>query len=169
MKTNFLYEFHIKGWKEPSFGIVIDFSEEWILVKRIINDYLYDGFSLIRRKYVKKVVRDENVIFIEKVLKAKGYFSNSEIYNIPLNTLESPLQWLLDTKKVFMINPKKESIGYVGYIIEISNNSFDIKIMDIQGGWIEKNFLLRMFNVRTIDFDTDYINSLLIYQEKMNK
>jgi len=156
----------MKTWEEHIWGIVENSSSEWVLLQRIINDYMFDGYTLIRQKYVKKVIRNENVIFKEKVLNAKR---NSDILiskNIPINTVFSPLQWMMDNKEVFMISPKDESISYVGQITRILKESFYLKAINSRGIWDEKLFLYKINNIRAIDFDNDYINSLLTYVGK---
>lgn len=67
-----------------------------------------------------------------------------------------------------MIAPRDESISYVGYIVKICNKSFFLKPMDPKGVWEDYKYLFRILSIRVIDFDSDYINSLLIYQEKIN-
>ena len=57
MEKGKLYSFEIKGWKEPICGIVEAFSVDWILIKWIINDFLFDGYSVIQRRHIKKAFK----------------------------------------------------------------------------------------------------------------
>ena len=164
LKKYLLYKFHIKNWEEPIYGVIENSNDEWILIKRIINDYLHDGYTLIRRKYIKNISRDENTVFKEKVLDAKGEIGGT--IDMSIDTIYTPLQWLMEQKKTFMISSKDENIGYVGYIVKLLKISFYLKSLDSNGVWREKSFLYEIHKIRTIDFEIDYINSLLAYNLK---
>ena len=63
MEKGKLYSFEIKGWKEPICGIVEAFSVDWILIKWIINDFLFDGYSVIKMRisYLKNLYYEQKV------------------------------------------------------------------------------------------------------------
>ncbi len=158
-----LYLFLIKSWDDHVYGIVENVSEEWVLVKRIINDYLFDGYTLIRKKYIKDVIRNSDVTFKEDVLIAKGYMDIKKSPNISINNVLDPLVWLKESQTIFMLSPKDESICFLGKIEKILSDYFNIKALDSKGQWAKKLYRYRFNNIRTIDFETDYINSLLAY------
>ncbi|WP_291582216.1 hypothetical protein [Bacteroides sp.] len=163
MDSNKFYSFYMKGWDEPCLGIIQSIGDEWILIKRIINDYLFDGYTFIRRKYIQKVNRDSNIIFKEKVLYAKGYIDQSLPLTICLNKLSTPLDWICEKKCVCMISPKDETLCYITSIEKILKRYLILHAMTFEGCWETKNFKYLISEIVTIDFDNDYINSLVTY------
>ena len=166
MKKKELYLFVIKSWNDPIYGIIENISEEWVLVKRIISDYLFDGYTLIRRKYIKDVIRNSDVIFKEDVLIAKGYIDGEKVQSISIDNAFSPLEWFKESQTTFMLSPKDESICFLGQIEKILSNSFYLKALNSKGQWDKKPYIYRLNNIRTIDYETDYINSLLAYNRQ---
>ena len=51
MENKRLYTIYIKNWKDPISGIIESSSNYWVLIKRIPNDYILDGFAFIQRSF----------------------------------------------------------------------------------------------------------------------
>ena len=168
MEKGKLYSFEIKGWKEPICGIVEAFSVDWILIKWIINDFLFDGYSVIQRRHIKKCFQDENLLFKESVLRAKGVM-DIPTPEIPIDSKSAPLKWFCDNMNIVLVSPIDESVCDVGKITKVLNRVFYLKTMDGEGKWdnVYDNCLLS--EIVSFSIDTDYVKSLLIYSLKFEK
>lgn len=163
MEINKLYLLYLKNWNEPIWGILNSEGKEWIFIKKITNDYLHDGYALVRRKKIKKIIRDSDVLFKENVLIAKGYMNSILSSNIPMDSLSSPLIWLCGDKKTVLLSPKDEAVCYMGNILRVSKSLFYLQAMTSVGVWEKELFRYIISDIVTIEYDTDYINSLLAY------
>jgi hypothetical protein len=81
-----LYSFKFPKRKDAILGIVLDFSEQWIAVRRLY-DYSLDGYTIFRND---KVVysHGEYERFASKILKKKNYAYLKEP-RIPIDSMES--------------------------------------------------------------------------------
>lgn len=166
MEKGKFYLFEIRGWKEPIYGIVEIIGTEWILIKNIINDYTFDGYSLIQHRNIKNHIRSEDELFTEQVLKAKGILDIMGP-NIPLNTKLEPFKWLEEQNITILLSPKDESICYVGKIKKNMKTFFQFISMNTKGHWDTYIYKYKFPDIRLISINTDYVNSLLIYNEQL--
>ena len=58
--------------KEIFSGFLIDYSEEWILLRKNPVDFVLDGYILLKHKKIKTIHRDEDHEFTEKIIRLKG-------------------------------------------------------------------------------------------------
>lgn len=147
-------------------GIVIQEGEEWVLVKYLYSDYIVDGFMLLNKKYIEFTERNEDEIFFEKVLKANNKLDVPNL-DVPLTT-NTLLKWLEDNQTTFQIDPKDESVCYIGRIIDILDKSIRFKAISAKGEWLGGYNLFRINSLMMISFDTDYINSIITYANSLN-
>lgn len=165
MEKERFYQFTIKGWEGPVYGVIVSIGVEWTLVKKIVGDFAYDGYALIHNKFIKRCIQDEKVIFKEKVLRAKGIM-DLLIPVVPLGSQTEPLIWFNEQKLTVQINPKDESVCYVGEIISIMKTFFRLSPMNPRGYWESYEYRFSFGEIVMISIDTDYVNSLLIYNMK---
>lgn len=128
---------------------------------------MIDGYILICKNYIHSIVRTDQEIFLENVLRANNRF-NLQYIDIPLAT-HKLLNWLQGTNTVFQIEPKDESICYIGYIQSILDKFIRLKPLSYVGTWIDGYDLYRITSLMLLKFDTDYINSLLTYNRSLDK
>jgi hypothetical protein len=151
--------------KEVFTGFLIDYSDDWILLRNNPVDFIVDGYVLLKNKNVKGVHRDEDHEFTEKVIRLKGVKTNAEDI-IPIKDLAAIISYLDKKYGVFQISKKSSKSAYLGKLIELNKDELTIDFLDIRG---EFGGELR-FNpekIRVIEFDTDYINSLrLLIKDK---
>jgi hypothetical protein len=81
----------------PTFGFVIDYSDDWILLKYNPVDYIVDGYIILRNKNIEGIRRDANEKFREKVIILKKQHL-PVLSDFPLTDLETILTIL--TKKI---------------------------------------------------------------------
>lgn len=164
MENKKLYTINIKNWEKPIVGIIEYSSCKWIVIKRIAIDYMFDGISLIQRRHIKSCKRTKDNKFAEKVLAAKGVIDIT-IPQIPLESSLFPIKWLCSQQKVVEFWTVEESTSYVGKINEVRTIMFHWTSMSSRGKWLTDTFTLKIKDIVSIDIDTDYILSLLIYNQ----
>jgi hypothetical protein len=138
--------------KEVFTGFLIDWTEDWILLKNNPVDFIIDGYTILKNKNVKSIIQDDDYEFTERVIKLKGLKTSAEEI-IPLHDLPSIINFLATNHEIFQIAKKSDKADFLG-----TEGKFDG----------EMSFKLN--KIRVIEFDTDYINSLkLIVNEEKKK
>jgi len=142
----------------PFFGIVVDYSEDWTLMKLNSCDYVIDGYVILKHKNIEGFKRDQNVRFKEKVIKLKGQ-ELPVVKDFPLTNLETILSYITTNYGVFAFYLKSEKACYLGRLKSFTKNNLTIDYLNPKGIWT-KQMHFRSGDIRTIEFDTDYIKSL---------
>ncbi len=154
--------------KEIFTGFLIDWTEDWILLKNNPADFIIDGYTILRNKRIQSIIQDEDHEFTERVIKLKGLKTSAEEI-IPLKDLPSIIHFLADKYEVFQIAKKSDKAVYLGKLIEINEEELIIDFLSTEGQF-DGEMGFKLEKVRVIEFDTDYINSLkLIVAEDKKK
>lgn len=144
--------------KELYTGFLIDYSDDWILLRNNPVDFILDGFVILRNRNIANIHRDEQVEFTEKVIRLKGVKTNAEDI-IPIRDLDTIIRYLDKKYGVFQIAKKSAKSAYLGKLIELNNEELTIDFLDIRGEF-GGELSFNPDKIRVIEFDTDYINSL---------
>ena len=153
--------------KEIFSGFLIDWTEDWILIKNNPVDFIIDGYTILKNKNVKSIIQDEDHEFTERVIKLKGLKTSAEEI-IPLTDLPSIINFLNNKYEIFQIATKSDKAVYLGKLIDLSEDELVIDFLGTEGKFEgEMNF--KPNKVRVIEFDTDYINSLKLIVEEEKK
>jgi small nuclear ribonucleoprotein (snRNP)-like protein len=164
---NKLIQIKLRGRSEKLRGILKSVGKEWLLLEYNPVDFVLDGGVLINRKYLLKVERTKDEVFVEEVLKAKGAQVYIDENNLNLeNTLE--LFKNLDNKQAIQIELGDESVVYIGRITKINNKSFRMKRLTPTGNWLDE-VSYNYNSIRIIQIGGDYVDSLLAYMSFTNK
>ncbi|TDD75953.1 hypothetical protein [Flavobacterium caseinilyticum] len=149
-------------------GFLIDWTEDWILLKNNPVDFIIDGYTILKNKNVKSIIQDKDHEFTERVIKLKGLKTSAEEI-IPLKDLSSIINFLSDKYEVFQITKKSDKAVYLGKLIELNEKELIIDFLGTEGEF-EGEMSFKQNKIRVIEFDTDYINSLkLIIDEEKKK
>lgn len=141
-------------------GYVIDYNDDWTLLKYNPVDFVRDGFIILRNKYINSYKRDEVEKFHQKVLDLKKQ-KVTAADKIPIDDIKTILHYLTDNFGAFQFNQRSDHYCYLGRVNSIFKNTLSIDLLDTNGKWAETRDF-KLGNIRTIEFDTDYINSLLL-------
>ena len=144
--------------KELYTGFLIDYSDDWILLRNNPVDFILDGFVILRNRNIAKIHREEQLEFTEKVIRLKGVKTNAEDI-IPIRDLDTIIRYLDKKYGVFQIAKKSAKSAYLGKLIELNNEELTIDFLDIRGEF-GGELSFNPDKIRVIEFDTDYINSL---------
>lgn len=144
--------------KEIFSGFLIDYTDDWILLKHNPVDYILDGYVILKNKNIKSFGRDQNAEFTERVIKLKGLRTNSEDI-IPIKDLSAILHFLSEKFEIFQIATKRDKVAYLGKLIMVNEEELIIDFLETKGKFGgEMSFNPK--KIRVIEFETDYINSL---------
>lgn len=148
-------------------GFLIDYNEDWILLRNNPVDYILDGFVILKNTNIESVIREEKEEFVERVVKLKGLKCNSEEI-IPIQSLSSILNCLNQKFEIFQISKKSDKTVYLGKLVELNDTELIINFLEPKGKFGgEMSF--NPSKIRAIEFDTDYINSLKLIAKEENK
>lgn len=144
-------------------GYLIDFNKNWTLVKYNPFDYVIDGYLILKTYKILKYKRDDWEIFREKVLKVKNLIlSDNDIF--PITDLAETLQIISDRFGAFKIEKKDDKVCFIGRFIKLTKENITIQEMDSKAKWVDTD-KHKLKSIRTIEFDSDYINSLILYNK----
>lgn len=150
--------------KEIFSGFLIDFNEDWILLRSNPVDFILDGFIVLKNRNVASAFREADEEFTEKVIKLKGLKTNSDDI-IPIQNLASILNYVSSKFEIFQIAKKSDKAAYLGKLIELNEEDLVINFLETKGKFGgEMSF--NPNKIRVIEFDTDYINSLKLVSQK---
>jgi hypothetical protein len=150
----------------PISGFVIDYDHDWTLLKYNPFDYIIDGYIILRHKNIEGFQRTANEKFREKVIMLKKQHL-PDFSDFPLTDLETILSSLTKKYGIFQFDLKTEKACYLGKLKSFTKSKLTIDYLNPRGLWT-KQMHFRPNDVRTIEFDTDYINSLKLISTKRN-
>jgi len=153
--------------KEIFTGFLIDWTDDWILIKNNPFDFIIDGYTILRNKNLKSIIQDKDHEFTEKVIKLKGLKTSAEDI-IPIQDLQSILQFLDKKYGIFQLAKRSDKAVYLGKLIECTEDELLIDFLGPEGEF-EGEMEFDHEKIRVIEFDTDYINSLKLVLADHNK
>ncbi|MET4083528.1 hypothetical protein ABIB40_003500 [Pedobacter sp. UYP30] len=156
-----------KDRKTPIYGYVVDYNDDWTLMKSNPVDYVIDGYIIFRNKNIEGFRRDTDEKWREKVISLKG-LQCTEKDIIPLIDLETILKYLTDNFSVFQVYLKSETACYLGRHKSINKKELIMDDLSPKGIWKGK-MKFRTDSISEIEFDTDYINSLKLVSKAKSK
>ncbi len=159
-----LLTFKYADRKSPIAGILIDFNEEWALLKHNSVDYVIDGYIIIKNKNFDSWEYGPEEKFTEKILRLKGE-QITPADSIPIDDLKTILTYLTKEYGLFSLETKSEKACYLGKLKSIDSKKLIIKFLDTKGKW-GGDMTFRPNEIRTISFNNDYNNSLKLLLKK---
>lgn len=153
--------------KDTFTGFLIDYSDNWILLKNNPVDFILDGFVILRNKRIKTVYRVPDYEFIEKVIRLKKSKTTTDAI-VPLKDLITILNFISDKYGLFQIATKSDKAVYIGKVHEYNDDELVIDFVNTKAKWDGKKYFTPK-KIRVIEFDTDYINSLQLVLESESK
>lgn len=152
------------SWKDALYGYVVDYNDDWMLLKQNSHDYVMDGYAIISVKHIKGFRRDIDEKFREKIINLKKQGPTGK-EKIPLDDLATILNFLTKKFGVFEFYTKSEDVCYLGAAKSVGPRELELDYLDPAAKWagIRK---FKTADIRKIEFQTDYINSLKLVAKK---
>lgn len=146
-------------------GYLIDYNNDWVLLKYNKVDYVVDGYIILKNKHVLEFKRDESEKFRQKILDLKGH-KPSDKEKIPIDNIKTILTYITDRFDIFQFNMRVDQTCWLGRVKKIVGSELKIDYMTPRATWTNSMPPFKLGNIRTIEFDTDYINSLKLIAKK---
>jgi len=159
--------FKYRDRKDIISGFLIDFNDDWTLIKNNPVDYIIDGYRILKTNKILKYKREDYEEFREKILFAKG-IKPTDNDKYPLTNIYETLQLISDKFGAFQIQNKDDSVCYIGRLLKSNKDHIFIQEISPKAKWIETE-KYKMNSIRIFEFDTDYINSLILYNKQIEK
>ena len=150
--------------KEPICGLVIDYNEDWTLMKYNPVDYVVDGYIIFRNKNIEGFRKSDQEKFIERIIKLKGISVTAKDI-VPLTDLLTILGYLTEKYGLFQLFTKSETACYLGRLKKSDAKQLIIDNLTTKGKW-SGQMKFRPGDIRIIEFDTDYIKSLKLVADR---
>ncbi len=144
--------------KEIFTGFLIDFTEDWILLRNNPIDFIVDGYTILRNKNLKSIIQDDDHEFTERVIKLKKLNTSAE-ETIPLSDFKTIITFIARKHSIFQIAKRSDKTVYLGKLTNIDQKDFTIEFLS-PDAIFDGEMTIKTSKVRVIEFDTDYINSL---------
>lgn len=152
--------------KEIFNGFLIDWTEDWILLKNNPVDFIIDGYTILKNKNVKSIIQDEDHEFTERVIKLKGLRTSADEV-IPLKDFDSIINFIAGKYEIFQLAKKSDKAVYPGKLLELNEEEIIIDFLGTEGKF-DGEMSFKKDKIRVIEFDTDYINSLKLIVDEDN-
>ena len=146
-------------------GYLIDFNSDWVLLKYNKVDYVVDGFIVLNNRFITHFKRDDKEKFTQKILDLKGEAPKKN-ERIPLTDVETILVHLSEKFGIFSFNMRSNSKCWLGRVKKISGSDLKIDYLTPRATWTNDMPPFKLGNIRTIQYDTDYINALKLVAKK---
>ena len=151
-----LYSFKFPKRKSEIQGIVLDYNDEWTLLKRTY-DYSTDGYTVFKNDKVE-ATHGEYEKFAAKIFKLKNYSPQKEP-KIPIDNLESLLSYIDKKHSLIQLDTKDgEAFDVVKYLGS-DNNLYIFDELTTRAKWRYK-LKLPAQEIKYISFGNDYLNAL---------
>jgi hypothetical protein len=158
--------FKYRERKDVISGFLIDFNDDWTLIKYNPVDYVIDGYLILKTNNILKYIRGDFEEFREKVLRAKNIIpTDKDIF--PITNLSETLQLVSDRFGAFKIEKKDDTVCFIGRLVKITKGNVIIREIDAKAKWVETE-KYQIKSIRTIEFDSDYVNSLVLYSKMID-
>ncbi len=166
LKGKFI-SFKYRDRKEIISGFLIDYNKDWTLIKYNPVDYVIDGYLILKSTKILKYKRDDYERFREKVLIAKNLKPTKDDV-FPITDISQTLKIISDRFGAFKIEKKDSTICYIGKFLRLTKEYLFIQEIDPKAQWVEAE-KHKFSSIREIEFDSDYINSLILYNKIIDK
>lgn len=157
MRKGGFYSIKFHGRNDFFSGIVLDYNNEWVLIRRCF-DYRLDGYTVVRRSKIHSVIYDEFEKRAMLILKKKNYhYSKDERVNI--KDIDTLIKVVANKYKLLQIDTNDGKAFDVVKFQKMVNGLYFFKELTVNCKW-RYNLTLSESKLNFISFDTDYLNSL---------
>jgi hypothetical protein len=169
MKPYVVKALQLDNWDEKVSGLWLDENEDWMLL-RSIHDYRPDGYLLVAKYFiVSETPKNKKLLQAARVLKLKGVDSTAPA-NFAFGSIPTMLQWVEQHYKVFQFQDEEDT-SFCGQLRDYDENDYQINSLSPSAELdLDYDLWFAFKDLVTIEFDSDYLNSLrLLWQDKVKR
>jgi len=145
-------------------GYLIDFNDDWVLLKHNVVGYVVDGCVLLKTKHIQSFTRGKAERFKQKIFDLKKV-APKRTDKIPLVDLQTILTHLSDKLGIFSFYMRTSTACWLGRVKKISGANLIIDYLTPGATWAKMR-PFQLGNIRMVEFNSDYINSLKLIAKK---
>ncbi len=149
-------------------GFPLEVSEEFMLLQNISDEYLLNGYSIIRMADVGgyRVLEDrgEMIRYVLERRYPEGYLASSPFASEELEDF-SFLESIHNHAPLITVHKEgiDDMVCWIGAVSSISEKTFTLRKVDVSGDWMDERGRYRYDDVTRIDFGGAYEEALWMY------
>ena len=124
-----------------------------------------DGYIILNNRFITHFKRDDSEKFKQKILDLKKQKPKKK-ENVPITDLTTILIHLSHKFGLFQFNMRTNKTCWLGTVKKITGSDLKIDYLTPRATWTKTMPPFKLGNIRTIEFDTDYINSLKLVAKR---
>lgn len=147
----------------PLCGIIVGFSQDFVLLQKVSEQITTDGFALLRKEDISKISNNKKNKMQENIIKKRKMIKRPK-GNIPIDSIEKFLISASKKYKLFVINQEKDSPDscLIGRFIKLEKSDIFFKLIDSLAKW-EKNLeKIKISAITMIEFGGLYEEGLYL-------
>ena len=148
-------------FEESTYGFIINFNDEFILLEQFTNIGEANGIGIIRRENITRVRWEGNDISTtEKFAKKENRIPN--VFNIKIDSIHEALQSVQDKFGYVILNIQNIDTGMIiiGQIEEMDNETIIIHEFGTYTSLDRKRIMINIDEITKIEAGGDYENNL---------
>lgn len=157
--ANHVVSVKIRSYKAVE-GILLDTTDNWLLLKYIPVDYVIDGVLIVNKRYVIGIKESQDQDLTEKVLRLKKVDFYEKSF-VGTGSFRELYLYFLQSKQLVQISLADESVTYIGRVIKVNENSFRCQLVGVMGQWTNE-VTFNYASVRMLGLHNDYVESLTL-------
>ncbi len=147
-------------------GIVIDFSQEFVLIHFFSKDFFFNGLSLIRTSSITNYREDEKDSFATIAIE-KLYLKPPQVnFNVNLLSMQTSLNDIKDFFPLVSItdinNINNINILSLGKIMKANIEDVALLEIDADAEWFEEETIIPYDEIISVEFGGSYENALWV-------
>lgn len=159
--TKSFVKIHILGWQSTISGVIIQENIDWIILQFNPVDYVLDGFVVINKSHIEKIVIGDEEKFKLDVIKCCDKF---EFPNLSLDSydIKTVIGKICSIYRLIGIYKELDDEIHVGLFSKNLNDGICLFPVNPRGE-LDSKETIQFESIRVIEFNNDYLNSLNNY------
>ena len=139
-------------------------SENLLLIE-FVEDFLPDGYKIIRKDDITDIKRDESDEFAEYIFKQEGIVHGEQIPDITnLDSIKEVLKQFVDSEENIIVECEADDNNFfIGKVIECGEDTFSFLDFDGVGKWSQFPIQVRYSKVTCIGLRGRYLKIMSKY------
>jgi hypothetical protein len=162
-----LVDLYTDNYSESDYGFIIDFNEEFLVLKKFTNESLFDGISVFRRDNITRMNWGGNDIESTfKLIYKKDY--ESAIQHVNLESIETIIKSIYEVFNhvTVYIQDIDSTICFIGEVEEIDDDTLILDSFGTRATLDRKHIMISIGDITRIDAGGTYEKNLQILFNK---